>query len=219
MDVHSSDDDQPSSHKGTKRQLLPPSFQSPQKNLSVKKVRQPSSSQALRPARSSANIRDVSVTTALSRLRIDGEVKSNDIHEYQASSTRMKPPRRPATHKPSISTGLRGLRLDSAENVMVLFEPPEANSMALSSPSHIPVLSKFETLEPPVTPCRTPKPSPQKTPYLTKDSNVPGFTAWDVDGRVARMEGIFSEMQRAASSTALEKTIFEEAIALYKGRG
>jgi len=73
-------------------------------------------------------------------------------------------------------------------------------------------------MEPPITPRRTPKPSPQKTPFLTKDSNVPGFTAWDVDVRIERMEGMFSEMQNKVTNTSLERSVLEEAIALYKER-
>lgn len=113
---------------------------------------------------------------------------------------------------------MRGLRIDSIENALVLFEPP-AESDAPKSPSHIPVLSKAEApMDPPITPRRTPRPSPQKTPYLTKDSNVPGFTAWDVDVRIERMEGMFSEMQHKVTNTSLERSVLEEAIALYKER-
>lgn len=177
--------------------------------------------QALRPARSSANIRDVSVNTAMSRLHIGGEVKFIDMLEYQANSTRMRPPKRPGlSHKSSISTGLRNLRIDSAENALVLFQPPDDTSVAPVSPSHIPVLARADPFfDTPLTPCKAPKPSPQKTPFLTKDSNVPAFTAWDVDGRVAHMEGMISELDAKISNTTREKYTYEEAIGLYKTRG
>ncbi|KAI9047983.1 hypothetical protein LZ554_007781 [Drepanopeziza brunnea f. sp. 'monogermtubi'] len=224
MDVHSSEDDASShgSRQGTKLLTTISSFvQSPQEHASLlmRKLRQPQSTQALRHAESSANIRDVSVSTALSRLCIDGEVKSKDMSEYQANSTRMRPPKRLGLgHKSSI----RGLRIDSTENALMLFQPLEESSEAPVSPSHIPKLSRSDPFMDPVTPRRTPKPSPQKTPFLTKDSNVPGFTAWDVDDRVARMEGmvsgIFSEIEQRVSKTTLEQTVFEEALTLYKAR-
>ncbi|KAH7412781.1 P-loop containing nucleoside triphosphate hydrolase protein [Cadophora sp. MPI-SDFR-AT-0126] len=188
MDTHSSDDDLPSHgrRKGTEPLISIPS--------SIhKKLRAPHSMQSLRPQHSAANMRDISV------------IRSQEQHEYQASSTRMRPPPSLLSHKSFISSGLRGLRIDSAETAL--------------SPSHIPVLSKAEaSMEPPVTPRRTPKPSPQKTPFLTKDSNVPGFTAWDVDVRIERMEGMFSEMQNKVTNTSLERSVLEEAIALYKER-
>ncbi|KAJ5039005.1 uncharacterized protein L3040_006678 [Drepanopeziza brunnea f. sp. 'multigermtubi'] len=224
MDVHSSEDDTSSheSRQGTKILTTIPSFvQSPQVHASLlmRKLRQPQPTQALRHAESSANIRDVSVSTALSRLCIDGEVKSKDMSEYQANSTRMRPPKRLGLgHKSSI----RGLRIDSTENALMLFQPLEESSEAPVSPSHIPKLSRSDPFMDPVTPRRTPKPSPQKTPFLTKDSNVPGFTAWDVDDRVARMEGmvsgIFSEIEQRVSKTTLEKNAFEEAVTLFKAR-
>ncbi|KAH7348469.1 P-loop containing nucleoside triphosphate hydrolase protein [Rhexocercosporidium sp. MPI-PUGE-AT-0058] len=223
MDTHSSDDDVPSQgrRKGMEPLItLPTPIKSNDgyQSLRSKKLRAPPSMQSLRPQRSAANMRDVSVSTAMSRLRLDGEVRSREPNEYQASSNRMRPPQSLLSHKSSISSGMRGLRVDSIENALVLFEPP-AESNAPKSPSHIPVLSKVEaSMEPPITPRRTPKPSPQKTPYLTKDSNVPGFTAWDVDVRIERMEGMFSEMQNKVTNTSLERSVLEEAISLYKER-
>ncbi|PVH78112.1 kinesin-domain-containing protein [Cadophora sp. DSE1049] len=223
MDTHSSDDDLPSQgrRKGTEPLIsIPTPIQSTDgyQSLRSKKLRAPHSMQTLRPQHSAANMRDVSVSTAMSRLRLDGEVKSKEQHEYQANSTRMRPPPSLLSHKSSISSGLRGLRIDSAESALVLFEPP-GESAAPKSPSHIPVLSKADaSMEPPITPRRTPKHSPQKTPFLTKDSNVPGFTAWDVDVRIERMEGMFSEMQNKVTNTSLERSVLEEAIALYKER-
>ncbi|KAK0121766.1 kinesin-like nuclear fusion protein [Cadophora gregata] len=42
--------------------------------------------------------------------------------------------------------------------------------------------------------------------------------AWDVDVRIERMEGMFSEMQNKVTNTSLERSVLEEAIALYKER-
>ncbi|KAK6586438.1 hypothetical protein PZA11_001495 [Diplocarpon coronariae] len=223
MEIHSSDDEPflNNKRKGTRPlTTIPSSVESGHASIQSRKLRHPQSAQALRPARSTANFRDISVATAMARLRLDGEVKSNSMHEHQASSTKLQPARRSAiNHKSSITRGLRGLEIDSAESVIVLFQPPEESSVALMTPSHIPVLSKCEAImEPPMTPRRTPKPSPQKTPFLTKDSNVPGFTAWDVGERMERMEGLFSDIQSKVTSTTLERSVFEEAIAMYKER-
>lgn len=222
MDTHS-DDDMPSQgrRKGTEPLITiytPIKSNDGFHSLRSKKLRAPHSMQSLRPQHSTFSLRNVSVSTAMSRLRLDGDVRSGESKEYQASSTRMRPPPSLLSHKSSISSGLRGLRIDSVESALVLFEPP-GESEAPKSPSHIPVLSKAEaSMEPPITPRRTPRPSPQKTPYLTKDSNVPGFTAWGVDVRVERMEGMFAEMKNQVNNTSLERSVLEEAIAVYKER-
>ncbi|PBP27296.1 kinesin [Diplocarpon rosae] len=223
MEIHSSDDEPyfNNKRKGTRPlTTIPSSLESGHASIQSRKLRHPPSMQALRPARSTANDREISVTMAIAQLRLDGEVKSKSMHEYQASSTRIRPARRPAlNHKSSITTGLRGLENDSAESALVVFQPPEESSVALVTPSHIPVLSKCEAImEPPMTPRRTPKPSPKKTPFLTKDSNVPGFTAWDVGERMERMEGLFSDIQSKVTSTTLERSFLEETLALHKAR-
>ncbi|CAL3964036.1 unnamed protein product [Diplocarpon coronariae] len=42
--------------------------------------------------------------------------------------------------------------------------------------------------------------------------------AWDVGERMERMEGLFSDIQSKVTSTTLERSVFEEAIAMYKER-
>lgn len=176
---------------------------------------------SLRGTWSLAQNRDTSISTAMSMLQLDGEVKPNEPQEYQANSARMRPPpERNPSHKSFISNGPQRMRIDSVEAALVLFELPGDSLVAPKTPSHIPVLSKTETLtEPPITPRRTPKPSPQKTPYLTKDSNIPGFTAWDVDGRLENVEGMFRDIKNSFSGTAMERNVLEEALAVYKTRG
>ena len=66
----------------------------------------------------------------------------------------------------------------------------------------------------------TPKTSPQKTPFLTKHSNIPAFTAWDVNGRLEHVESMFFELKDKLSDTKMERERngFEEVVALYKAR-
>ncbi|KAH9214620.1 P-loop containing nucleoside triphosphate hydrolase protein [Leptodontidium sp. 2 PMI_412] len=55
----------------------------------------------------------------------------------------------------------------------------------------------------------------------SSDDDVPSHgrrKAWDVDVRIERMEGMFSEMQHKVTNTSLERSVLEEAIALYKER-
>jgi kinesin family protein C1 len=183
-------------------------------------LRAPQYLQPLRPQRSVAKIRDVSVTTATSRLCLDGEVNPCRPPEHQAISSSMRPPSTAeSSHKPSISKGVRNLRIDSNENALVLYQSPGDSLVAPKSPSHIPMLSKADTWT--VSPAMarsTPRPSPQKTPYLTKDSNILAFTAWDVHGRLEDMEAMYSELKQTLNGTSLERNGLEEAVAVYKAR-
>jgi hypothetical protein len=76
--------------------------------------------------------------------------------------------------------------------------------------------SKVETLEQAMrSTSRTP--SPCKTPFLTKDSNVHDFTAFGVDERFRGMGEDLAEMKQALSATLADReemVKFKEAMAL-----
>ena len=223
MENQSSDEDLPA--QGKRQGMLPfpslpSSFQSSRgwSTLQSRKLRAPKSMQPLESLRSLKSMRDVSVSTALSMLRIDEELPG-PWKEHQAISTTMPPTSSKSCHKPSISTGVRNLRIDCAESALVLFQAPGDSLVAPKTPSQIPVLSKPETHPAtPATPSKSVKISPQKTPYLTKDSNIPAFTAWDVRGRLEDMEAMYSELKDKFSGTNMERNGLEEAVALFKAR-
>jgi len=176
--------------------------------------------QSLNSSHSISNMRDVSVSTAMSMLRIDDERQVVQQKEHQAISRSVKPPSTPKIrHKTSISTGLRNLRINSAENALVLFQAPGDSLVAHKTPSQIPVLSKSEAVMANLaTPSRTPRFSPQNASFLTKDSNITGFIAWDVEGRVENMEAMYEQLKDKFNGTDKERNTFEEAINLYKAR-
>lgn len=174
---------------------------------------------SLRSLRSVDEIREVSVSTALSMLRID-EDQPNPWKEHQAISPTKPPTVSLPRQKSSISTGLRNFKTDSPESALVLFEAPGDSLVALRTPSQIPLLCKPEAAPAtPATPCKTSRSSsPKKAPYLTKDSNLPAFTAWDVRGRLEDMEAMYSELKDKFSGTNMERNGLEEAVALFKAR-
>lgn len=205
---------------------IPSSILSPYgpSTLQCKRLRGHQSMQALTTRSSLASIRESStssVTAALSRLHIDREVSPSERSEHRAISSSMKPPpSRKLRHQPSINTGMRNLRIDSTESALVLFEPQGDSLVASKTPSHIPVLRKQDSMTfASVTPCKTPKQTPQKTPYLTKDSKLTSFTAWDVHGRIEDMEAMFYEMKDKMTNTNIERNSLEEVVAIYKARG
>lgn len=162
----------------------------------------------------SQSLREVSVSTALSRLRLDDSKAENPLPNtpklsYSSSDLSMGPP----------CAAMRKLRHDDSSSALVLFEVPEKNLIYPKTPSHIPVLSKAEASgATPATPSRVPKSSPIKTPFLSKDSNITGFTAWDVSGRLGDMEAMYSELKHTLADTGTERRVLEEAVGHYKIR-
>ena len=66
---------------------------------------------------------------------------------------------------------------------------------------------------------RTPSPTKQHTPFLTKDSNVRNFVAWDVDERLRDVEHQFRDMKEVMNNSLTDKKKLEEAIDHAKTRG
>jgi kinesin family member C1 len=224
MDIHSSDDELPSSrkNKGMKEDPFhsPTQFQGHQE-LECRKLRGPQSlrsTHTLRSRRKPSKSRDVSVSSAMSRLRIDSGPR---LEGYQAISTTMKPPPRKAQpHNPSITNRMQDMRIESNENALILYQAT-GDVVAPKTPSHsqIPVLSKSEAhIFTPETPCRASTASPTKTPFLSKDSNIIAFTAWDVDARVDKMESMYSQLKATVDDTALHRKTLEETQEVYRAR-
>jgi len=186
--------------------------------LQSKKLRAPRSLHSLRSQPSMGKIREVSVSTAMSRLCLDGEVSPCPRQEHQAISSDMRPPPSKLSHKPSINTGMRNLRIDSAETALVLYQSPGDSLVAPKTPSHSRSHSKADPFFSPVTPHRNHRISPHKTPYLTKDSNIPAITAWDVHNRLEDVEAMYAELKQSMQSTSSERNGLEEAVAVYKAR-
>ena len=156
--------------------------------------------------------REVSVSTALSRLRLeDHEAESllpdgTDSFNYSPGLL-MGPP----------NTVPRELRNDCNSNSLVLLGAFEKSLSLPKTPSQIPILSKAEVSSAtPATPSRAPIPSPVKTPFLSKDSNITGFTGWDVHGRIADMEAMYFELKDTMADTNVERRSLEETLRHYK---
>ncbi|KAF6833877.1 kinesin family protein, partial [Colletotrichum musicola] len=61
-------------------------------------------------------------------------------------------------------------------------------------------------------------PSPNKLLFLTKDSNVTQFTAWDVEGRLGELDSQFKKVQDSMNSMISDKELMDERIEMYKKR-
>ncbi|QSZ29211.1 hypothetical protein DSL72_003722 [Monilinia vaccinii-corymbosi] len=218
-DSTSSDDDGMPPPGGRRKPMLPVPVvtSSDQLNedsvLEIEKVRGHHSTNSMRSLHSQENLRDLSVSTALSRLKID-EDETNPSAGYNPSSSPRKP-----RHKYSQSVGHRSMRADNEEAALVLYEAPDYSSVAPKTPSHIPVLAKSEFVtHTPVSPCKNSKVSPSKTPYLTKDSNVPALVAFDVHGRLDTMEAMWKKIESTLTGTSKDHEDLRNAVNLYKAK-
>lgn len=72
---------------------------------------------------------------------------------------------------------------------------------------------------------RTPHPprslsrSPTKQMFLTKESRLTNFAAWDVDERLQDLDTQFRQMKDVMNSTLTERKGLDEALELAKTRG
>jgi kinesin family protein C1 len=185
-----------------------------------KKLRPAQSVSSFKSPNAKCNIREVSITTAMSRMHID-EIRYHQQKEHRAASRAIMPPPK-LSHKSSVSTEFRELRSPRSHQSLLLYEDFENCLVAVSpkTPSHLPVArTKRGTVQaPPTTPSSPSKISPIKTPYLTKDSDLPAFTEWDVRGRLEDVEAMYAEMKANMAGSTLERNGLEEAIAIYKQR-
>lgn len=180
--------------------------------LPVKKSREYQSTRSVKKHSSINNIREMSVSTAMSRLRISEDDMVAQPTEHQAISRKQKPPSTPGScQKASISTSLRNLRINSTESALVLFEGPKDSSVAPKTPSQIPLLSKSEAMLTPVTPSKLPKSHFSKPKFLSKTSNVTAFTEFDVEGRLENMETMYETLKTKVNESTREREEVEEA--------
>ncbi|TVY87337.1 Kinesin-like protein, partial [Lachnellula willkommii] len=208
LETTSSDEDILSQGRRQGMQSLP-SIQS-----SVTSSQRPTTMQGRRSQSSSAmnqlnsqsslmGTRELSVSTAMSQLRLD-DGESSQL-----------PLGRSLSHNPFLRNG-SNLGTDGSGGALVLFEPPEGGLVAPQSPSMIPVRNKRISL--PATPSRNPKTSPRKSMRFASNSNNDPFLAWDVRGRLEDMEAMYFEMKNTVAGTKVERSGLEEAVELYKAK-
>jgi kinesin family protein C1 len=183
--------------------------------LENRKVRALPSTLSLTPLPSSNNLRDVSVSTAMSRLTLYGEEPDPTTMDQARSSTTKAPFSR---HKYSLSTGYGYGRMDTEEGALVLYEGPDYSSVAPKTPSHIPVdkweLARFA----PETPSRLPRPSPQKHKFVSRDSNTTGLPDFKLNSRLEQMEAMYNDLKSSVAGAQFDRNSIEETVAVYKSR-
>lgn len=71
----------------------------------------------------------------------------------------------------------------------------------------------------PRTVAASPSPTKSTQPFLTKESNLRGFTAWDVDERLHEVEAQFKAMKEVMHGSLTDRKAMEDVIELAKTRG
>lgn len=185
------------------------------------------------------SLRDVSMTTKFGGLKL--ESLTNGQPRSPRSSNSSTPSRKSGEGSmgPPPAVRRRGDTISSATGSIPLSQASTSKDDAMKppacpkTPSFLPIPVKSETTQPVraatpdsvfvTTPSKSRRggrsPAKDAIPlYLTKDSNVTTFTAWDVDGRLEKMESMYEKMQSTIESTQLKDQGLEEAVNHYKIR-
>lgn len=220
--------------------MLPVSFRSstqsaPPNALPERRLRKAASVQFMGP-RASAPGRDFSITTMMGNLSLNDE-RPNGIFltRDQAISTKENCPPSPSPLQSSEflleNVTLRPAQSRREDSIATPVVRPEDSRASIMAPPKTPpdsaqhaldLLDKFEeTLLASTRKCpESPSKSPSKVvSFLTKDSNLTAFTAWDMDDRLVEMEAQFKAMKDVMNVSLTDKKAMEEVIDMAKTRG
>jgi kinesin family protein C1 len=189
-------------------------------SLRYGKVHPENSKRNLRTLQEDKSFRNVSVSTALSKLRIDDSSYGNETPNSSRIS-KLAAVGSVRVSNASARAAMRKSKVDNTSNTLVLFQTAERSLVTPSTPSQIPILSRAEAPRAtpraiPATPSRALKSSTTKTNFLTKDSNITNFSAWDVRGRLEDMEAMYFELKDSLTGTTMERNGLEEIVAKFK---
>lgn len=211
------------------------SSQSAPNALPERRLRKAASVQYMGP-RASAPGRDFSISTMMGKLSLNDE-RPNGIllTRDQAISTKENCPPSPSSLRLSDSLlqnvtlrPAQSRREDGTATPVALPEDSRASIMAppktppRSAQHALDMLDKFEdTLYASTRKCpESPSKSPSKfQKFLTRDSNLTTFTAWDVDERLVEVEAQFKAMKEVMNGSLTDKKAMEEVIEMAKTRG
>lgn len=214
---------------GKKNCTMPPFAQSISDSLQYHKIRKVTSAQSI-GSRPLAPVRDVSISTMM------GSLSLNDERAYDGQFKRNQAILAKENLPPSLSLRPSRIQVDcdpfkqSQKKGSTDFLPQEEPRVCTMAPPKTPVsatdagklLDTFEetllasTRKYTVSPTKSPS---KVRPFLTKDSNMRTFTAWDMDERLIEVEAQFKVLKETMSGSLSEKKAMEEVIEMAKTRG
>lgn len=178
--------------------------------------------------------REVSMATQFGGMRIatngNSATRSPGSGSSGSNSPRSKISSKQGSMGPPPAVRSRTGTISSATSLSLCKDGDKGPPVCPKTPSFIPLLKKAELGQPvraatpdvlspsPSKKSKRGSPEKQLPVYLSKDSNVTTFTAWDVDGRLEKMESMYEKMQSTIESTQLKDQGLEEAVNHYKIR-
>lgn len=201
-------------------------------SLQYSTIRKAASLQSMGRQADSAPKRDISISTMMGKLSLNDERAYGSLSKrnrvVSARENRSSAPT-PISLRPS-SDHLGNVPLRGSRRQEAAVEPAARHSD-----------SRASNVAPPKTPrptdhaqqaleefgevlASTRKGSPTKSPskvrpFLTKDSNLRTFTAWDMDERLIEVEAQFKTMKEVMNTSLTDKKAMEGAIEMAKTRG
>lgn len=218
--------------------MPPPSLRSSNQSASDflpgRKLRKAASVQSM-GAQASTSRRQISISTMMGNLSLDDELAyDNHSKRNQAISAKENcplnsTPLRPSNHSLE-SVASRQAQMHGGEAAVQPNPRLEDSRASTMAPPKTPpstqqvqqMIEKFgDTLLASTMKCTgSPSKSPSKVrPFLTKDSNLRAFTAWDVDERLVDMESEFKVLKEVMNGSLTDKKAMEEVIEMAKTRG
>ncbi|KAK2603105.1 hypothetical protein N8I77_009586 [Diaporthe amygdali] len=184
--------------------------------------------------RASVPSRDISISTMMGNLSLDDErANGSFLRRNQAVSTKENCPPSPTSLRQSDflleNVTFRPSQLRREDGTATPITHQEDSRASIMAPPKTPPpsveqargwLDRFEdTLLASTRRCpESPSKSPSKTSFLTKDSNLPAFTAWDMDERLVEVEAQFKAMKEVMNVSLTDKKAMEEVIEMAKTR-
>lgn len=214
---------------GKKNCTMPPFTQFISDSLQYHKIRKVASAQSM-SSRPLAPARDVSISTMMGNLSL------NDERAYAGQFKRNQAILAKENLPPSLSLRPSSIQVDCVtckqpqKKEPKDFLPQEDSRVCTMAPPKTPVSSAdagklLDTFEETLlASTRKYTGSPTKSPskirqFLTKDSNMRTFTAWDMDERLIEVEAQFKVLKETMNGSLSEKKAMEEVIEMAKTRG
>lgn len=201
----------PSSPYMSPRTLPPPTSL-----LKHRKIRQAQSLDTLRGASVKEKYRGVSISTAMSSLRIDEDTEDQGSEIKSRSSVLLHSNVNSRARRPKRS--VQNLRANGQETAVVPSQASPDTLVAPQTPSFIPI---------PASKVAAPAPTPSKsamcsTPvtqrFLSKDSNLKSFTGWDIDRRLKGVDDMMDKFKTAAEANFEDRSTLLNEIVEKKGK-
>lgn len=163
--------------------------------------------------------REVSICQAFGSLSIDGAASRPSHKQTDQVVSRFHIPSLHLGVSPNVTLRNRGR--DVGEKLPVYQKQSGDGPVAPKTPTAKELRQQFARVDSSFKSAKTvyTTPSPTKSSYLTKESNLTGFIAWDVDERLGTFESEFAAMKDMINTSISGQKSLEEDVAAVRQKG